>query len=112
MPTYKHVKRARTRRASANTLALPPSWSQLANTLDPGTVNTKMLLAGWGRIGIQVRDADNTWALCADPGPQGGSGGYLISGRGSRPVAEAADRGVQDRMWALWEEQCGCKFRL
>ncbi len=27
------------------------------NSLDPGTVNTKMLLAGWGPIGIDVEDA-------------------------------------------------------
>jgi NAD(P)-dependent dehydrogenase (short-subunit alcohol dehydrogenase family) len=27
------------------------------NCLDPGTVNTKMLLAGWGPCGINVRDA-------------------------------------------------------
>eukprot|EP00775_Hariotina_reticulata_P008424 gene8424-8607_t len=37
-----------------------------ANTLDPGTVNTKMLLAGWGRIGIEVHDADNTYELLTD----------------------------------------------
>ena len=24
------------------------------NTLDPGTVNTKMLIAGWGRCGIEI----------------------------------------------------------
>lgn len=32
------------------------------NSLDPGTVNTKMLLAGWGPCGIDVEDAlDETW---------------------------------------------------
>jgi NAD(P)-dependent dehydrogenase (short-subunit alcohol dehydrogenase family) len=37
------------------------------NCLDPGTVNTKMLSAGWGRIGIEVEDAlDETW-LCTSP---------------------------------------------
>lgn len=32
--------------------------------LDPGTVNTKMLLAGWGRCGIKVRSTllgSSTW---------------------------------------------------
>lgn len=29
------------------------------NCLDPGTVNTKMLLAGWGPCGIPVGSADN-----------------------------------------------------
>lgn len=30
------------------------------NSLDPGTVNTKMLIAGWGPCGIHVRDAKGT----------------------------------------------------
>mmetsp|Transcript_44326 Transcript_44326/g.93111 ORF Transcript_44326/g.93111 Transcript_44326/m.93111 type:complete len:351 (+) Transcript_44326:35-1087(+) len=32
-------------------------------TMDPGTVNTKMLLAGWGPCGISVKDANNTYKL-------------------------------------------------
>ena len=33
-----------------------------SNSLDPGTVNTKMLLAGWGPCGIDVEDAlDRKW---------------------------------------------------
>jgi NAD(P)-dependent dehydrogenase (short-subunit alcohol dehydrogenase family) len=30
---------------------------------DPGTVNTKMLLAGWGRCGMQVSDANDEFKL-------------------------------------------------
>jgi NAD(P)-dependent dehydrogenase (short-subunit alcohol dehydrogenase family) len=33
------------------------------NSLDPGTVNTKMLLAGWGPIGIDVEDALGTFQI-------------------------------------------------
>ena len=32
-------------------------------TMDPGTVNTKMLLAGWGRCGMEVQDATDTFML-------------------------------------------------
>lgn len=32
-------------------------------TMDPGTVNTKMLLSGWGRCGIEVDDATDTYYL-------------------------------------------------
>jgi NAD(P)-dependent dehydrogenase (short-subunit alcohol dehydrogenase family) len=32
-------------------------------TMDPGTVNTKMLLAGWGPCGIPVGEANNTYKL-------------------------------------------------
>jgi NAD(P)-dependent dehydrogenase (short-subunit alcohol dehydrogenase family) len=83
-----------------------------ANTLDPGTVNTKMLLAGWGRIGIDVSTADNTYALATAPASAAGSGNYFISARQARPVAAAADPEVQERLWALWEEQTGQRFRI
>jgi len=37
------------------------------NCLDPGTVNTKMLLAGWGPCGIDVENAmDETWLSTSD----------------------------------------------
>jgi hypothetical protein len=54
------------------------------NTLDPGTVNTKMLLAGWGRIGIDVGSANNTFKLLTDPNVADVTGGYFISHSKSR----------------------------
>lgn len=42
---------------------------QRANTclinMDPGTVNTKMLLAGWGACGIPIHEATDTYELIA-----------------------------------------------
>jgi hypothetical protein len=55
-----------------------------ANTLDPGTVNTKMLLAGWGRIGMEVGEADNTFNLLTDPRVAGASGKYFVGHRETR----------------------------
>jgi len=47
------------------------------NSLDPGTVNTKMLLAGWGPCGIDVEDAlDQTW-LCTNEQVKDVSGSYF-----------------------------------
>jgi hypothetical protein len=43
-----------------------------------------MLLAGWGRIGIDVGSADNTYKLLTDPNVAGVTGGYFISHRKSR----------------------------
>jgi hypothetical protein len=60
----------------------------------------------------QVRDANNTFELAADPGPRGLSGQYYASGRASRAVPAAQDEGLQERMWALWERQTGRPFRL
>lgn len=55
-----------------------------AVTLDPGTVNTKMLLAGWGRIGIEVGQADNTFRLLADADVAADSGAYFVGHRQTR----------------------------
>lgn len=57
-----------------------------ANTLDPGTVNTKMLYAGWGPIGIDVTSADNTFKLLTDPSVAAVTGAYFIGHRKSRQV--------------------------
>ena len=35
--------------------------------MDTGTVNTKMLLAGWGACGIPVDEATDTFRLATDP---------------------------------------------
>ena len=38
------------------------------NCLDPGTVNTKMLIAGWGPCGISIEDANYELHLATSPG--------------------------------------------
>ncbi len=54
-----------------------------ANTLDPGTVNTKMLLAGWGACGIDVSSANNQYQLATNPMWKGKTGVYTIGNRES-----------------------------
>jgi hypothetical protein len=34
--------------------------------MDPGTVNTKMLINGWGPCGIEIEDATDTFLLATD----------------------------------------------
>ena len=53
-------------------------------TMDPGTVNTKMLRAGWGYFGLDVNDADNTYILATSNVDHLDSGSYAFGGRGSR----------------------------
>uniref|UniRef100_A0A383VGD2 Uncharacterized protein n=1 Tax=Tetradesmus obliquus TaxID=3088 RepID=A0A383VGD2_TETOB len=84
--------------------------SVTANTLDPGTVNTKMLLAGWGRIGIEVGSANNTFKLLTDPNVAEVTGGYFISHRKSRPPSIAVDPLVQQQLWQLWQQQTGASY--
>ena len=43
---------------------LPPQTTLI--NMDPGTVNTKMLLAGWGACGIDVGDATDTYKLATE----------------------------------------------
>ena len=44
---------------------LAKSGTTLIN-MDPGTVNTKMLLAGWGACGIPVSEATDTFKLATE----------------------------------------------
>ncbi|WIA23484.1 hypothetical protein OEZ85_000229 [Tetradesmus obliquus] len=84
--------------------------SVTANTLDPGTVNTKMLLAGWGRIGIDIGSANNTFKLLTDPNVADITGGYFISHRKSSPPSIAEDPLVQQQLWQLWQQQTGASY--
>ena len=47
-------------------LSMAPEETTLIN-MDPGTVNTKMLLAGWGECGIDVEQATDTFRLATRP---------------------------------------------
>ena len=75
--------------------------STTCNCLDPGTVNTKMLLAGWGRIGIDPEDAlDQTW-LCTSPDIESVSGKYFVNQQerlASSPVYNIEER---QQLWKL-----------
>ena len=72
---------------------------------DPGTVNTKMLLSGWGSIGIPVKKANNTFDLITgSAGRQGENGSYYFGGGGS---PDAGDAAKVDALFALLEEQSG-----
>lgn len=77
-------------------------------TMDPGTVNTKMLLAGWGACGINVKKADNTYSLAATSyGGKQKSGSYHFGGGGSK---DARDDSKLTQLWELLEEHTGCTY--
>eukprot|EP00565_Helicotheca_tamesis_P000319 CAMPEP_0185740622 /NCGR_PEP_ID=MMETSP1171-20130828/38210_1 /TAXON_ID=374046 /ORGANISM="Helicotheca tamensis, Strain CCMP826" /LENGTH=84 /DNA_ID=CAMNT_0028412515 /DNA_START=234 /DNA_END=488 /DNA_ORIENTATION=+ len=76
--------------------------------MDPGTVNTKMLLAGWGPCGIPVKKANNTYKLAAtEYGAQQESGSYHFGGRVS-PDANNPER--LDEFWKAMEMHTGCSY--
>ena len=72
-------------------------------TMDPGTVNTKMLLAGWGACGIPVSRADNTYKLATEYGTKQKSGTYHFGGGGGKcdDIEE---------FWSRIEECTGCTY--
>jgi NAD(P)-dependent dehydrogenase (short-subunit alcohol dehydrogenase family) len=76
-------------------------------TMDPGTVNTKMLLAGWGACGIPVNRADNTYQLATEYGRQQPSGSYHFGGAGSR---DSKDPIKLRALFAKLEECTGCTY--
>lgn len=73
----------------------------ICNCLDPGTVNTKMLLAGWGRIGIEVEDALNETWLCSSDEVESSTGKYFV-GRSERKASLSAyDQKERDKLWSI-----------
>jgi len=72
-------------------------------TMDPGTVNTKMLLAGWGACGIPVSRADNTYKLATEYGAEQESGSYHFGGGGG-------NCDDIEEFWSRLEECTGCTY--
>ena len=71
------------------------------NCLDPGTVNTKMLLAGWGPCGMDVEDAlDETW-LCSSDEVKDLSGRYFVYKSDRRASSTAYEAKERARLWLI-----------
>jgi len=78
------------------------------NTLCPGVVNTKMLLAGWGSIGVPLSSATNEYHLATSEDDV--SGRYFKDKQPTRGPEPAYDESLRKHMWELWEEQTGERF--
>jgi len=71
------------------------------NCLDPGTVNTKMLLAGWGRCGIDVENAlDETW-LSTSEEVTGVTGSYFCSRTSRKLSSDAYKVSERAKLWSV-----------
>ena len=87
---------------------LEPSQCVVASC-DPGTVNTKMLLAGWGRCGIEVEDATDEFNLVKDF-QEGVHGKYYVSLRERRCQPDAYDKEKRLQLWAALETITGVQW--
>jgi len=84
-----------------------PSSDTLVISCDPGTVNTKMLLAGWGMCGIKISDANDEFKLVTAPFDESMHGRYYVSCRESRCSADVYDDSKREELWRRLEEICG-----
>eukprot|EP00889_Picochlorum_renovo_P002113 jgi/Picre1/29143/NNA_004536.t1 len=84
-----------------------PQEAATVNCLDPGTVNTKMLLQGWGPIGIEVSDANNEVYLATHEDVASSHGEYFVSCRPTTPPRPALDESIRRDMMHMIEEQTG-----
>jgi NAD(P)-dependent dehydrogenase (short-subunit alcohol dehydrogenase family) len=85
------------------------------NCVDPGTVSTKLLFAGWGEVSyvaLSVEEADDVfWSATADE-LANVTGKYFVNrkSRQSSGVSYETDRQVE--LWKLLERQTGASFHL
>ncbi|CAN0106759.1 unnamed protein product [Ectocarpus fasciculatus] len=80
------------------------------NSLDPGTVNTKMLRAGWGMGGIPIKSANDQFYLATSDDVSDSSGEYYVSRRGTTPPPPAQDKEACRRLWGVLEELSGFSY--
>mmetsp|Transcript_10445 Transcript_10445/g.23605 ORF Transcript_10445/g.23605 Transcript_10445/m.23605 type:complete len:97 (-) Transcript_10445:11-301(-) len=80
-----------------------------ALTCDPGTVNTKMLLAGWGRCGIDVEDADHEEHLATSPDVRSGVY-YVRKGQEGNACSICHDAEARTRLWDKCAELTGVTY--
>ncbi|CAM9775654.1 unnamed protein product [Scytosiphon promiscuus] len=80
------------------------------NSLDPGTVNTKMLRAGWGMGGIPIKSANDQFYLATNDDVSDSSGEYYVSRRVYTPPPPAEDEEACQRLWKVLEDLSGFSY--
>jgi len=83
-----------------------------ACTCDPGTVNTKMLLAGWGPCGIRVGDANDQLWMLGSPGLKGpwtaeDTPPYYVGRQARRSAPQTYDADARSKLWTELERLTG-----
>jgi len=87
--------------------ANPPGLT--VNTMDPGTVDTKMLRAGWWSGGSPVSTATTSHFLLTQLGSDM-SGGYYVGHRESRAMAQVYDENERCKLWEYLTELTGAEW--
>jgi NAD(P)-dependent dehydrogenase (short-subunit alcohol dehydrogenase family) len=79
----------------------------LVQCCDPGTVNTKMLLAGWGYCGIDVEDANDEFELVTKRFNPADHNKYFVNRRESRCTRDVYDDELRLQLWNELEKITG-----
>ena len=75
---------------------------------DPGTVNTKMLLAGWGECGVDVSAANDELTLLTQAFDPASHGQYYVGCRKSARSKEVKDDAQRIALWEKLERLTQC----
>ncbi len=77
------------------------------NCLHPGVISTKLLHAGWGIGGADVkRGAETSVYLATSPDVEGVSGKYFVDKKPQQSVPFSYDHKAQDKLWQISEKIC------
>ena len=98
--------------AMSNELAVRiPAEDALVISCDPGTVNTKMLLAGWGYCGINIADANDEFNLISAPFDSSWHGQYFVGEQISRCSRDVYDATKRSELWSTLERITGVSLQ-
>jgi short-subunit dehydrogenase len=86
---------------------ITPDDDALVYSCDPGTVNTKMLLAGWGECGIDVSNANDEYTLITRPFDPAAHGEYYVGCRKSVTARDVKDDSLRAGLWRELERITG-----
>ncbi|XP_071947233.1 polyprenol dehydrogenase-like isoform X2 [Antedon mediterranea] len=82
----------------------------MVNSLDPGTVETKMLSEGWSCPGIPVDKADNTFLLATDAKYDNVTGKYFVDNVATEISNVCKDIKLRQEIWKKLEDITGVKY--
>ena len=86
----------------------------LTLTCDPGTVNTKMLLAGWGPCGVETFDANDQFELLTAArfrDDVASHGAYHVN-QTVRQAPGEDTKEEREKLWGVLEESTGFKYPI
>ena len=78
----------------------------LVLSCDPGTVNTKMLLAGWGSCGMEIANANDEFTLATNPFLETEHGKYYVNCRESSCSRDVYNNEKRKSLWNELERIC------